>query len=170
MAAPPPVTLLAPVRLNPLAASSAADTRQGWRDAVAAKISPGHVVGTWCATAAGGTERLVEMAGPELVAVTEGEVTITAPPGATGGASKTFKAGDVFVLPRGFTHSWLQGAGAVSKYYAESPVCAALSEAAAAVELPEAGVVECDTNAECVGDQQGWFHCDGPGEQTDKKC
>ena len=116
------------------------------------------------------------MHGPELCAITEGTVTITA---TRSGARSTFKAGDFFVLPRGFTHDWSQSA-AVSKFYAESPVCAGVGGGpavangsptgtagssssgvanSAAVAAP--AVIACDKMAECFGDQQGWFFCDG---------
>lgn len=93
-----------------------------------------------------------QMHGPELCIVTEGEVTITA---AESMVRSTFKAGDVFILPRGFTHDWSQG-GAVSKFYAESPACADVDTSArgwstvgAAGSSTTPAVIACDKMAEC---------------------
>ena len=89
------------------------------------------------------------MHGPELCIVTEGEVTISA---AESMVQSTFKAGDIFILPRGFTHDWSQG-GAVSKFYAESPACADVGTSASAVGAAGSSatpaVIACDKMAEC---------------------
>lgn len=82
----------------------------------------------------------------EWCAVTEGSVTTIDPTG----KEHTFKAGDVFLVPKGISYVWKQSED-MKKFYVEV-------DHVVAAEAPTA-LIPFDRAQPCEGDEEFWFFC-----------